>query len=554
LLGGVSPADRFKGIEQAAGKYTRVDRGRRAGDVSDALREVGGEYHASRFSRYGPLAGALAVIALVGVSRLPEPLYGDPALFALGAKEVAHGSTLYRDWWDFKQPGIFVVYLVAGEVFGYTAIGLHVFGLVVQLLVALVVGLWAVRRFGPWLGALFPLLAVGLLFVTASDQNEYLMVEGLIGIVIFGGLVLADPTVPSRHHTLPLVGAGVLAGTVVLFKLTYGLLPLAFWAVGSALLKPPEGWAKRRRYLSRLAGGALVPLLVFLVWSLVTGAVGDVWYAFVEFPRAVVRYSPESHDRTLLVKTFKDYGVLYAPVIALAVVGLWSVVWPWPPWRRGASFVDVAMVTWLLGGIPLVIAQLWFPYHAYLLAVPTAYLCVVGVREVSHRWWPGWGGVTKVAVVAAVAVLALGPVRRYGKYVSDLADHGFAIERADRERFQLARNTDTALLEHEDDVLERLDPGSGDIFAWGNPYLYLVTGRLQHGRINGDYPEQLVPKLYDEWIQMIQSNPPRALFVQSGWWRTKLPQHSPKAWEAIQENYQVASESPAGTWYVLRGA
>jgi hypothetical protein len=51
---------------------------------------------------------------------------------------------------------------------------------------------------------------------------------------------------------------------------------------------------------------------------------------------------------------------------------------------------------------------------------------------------------------------------------------------------------------------------------------------------------------------MINSDPPRVLFVQSGWWHMKLPQHSPAAWAAIQEQYRVAKETPAGTWYVLR--
>jgi len=366
-------------------------------------------------------------------------------------------------------------------------------------------------------------------------------------------LVLAEPAVTTRRQTLRLFAAGLLAGAVVLFKITYGLLPVAFWVVGAVFIKGPGAWARRRRYLGWLVAGALVPLLVFVVWSLVAGALGDVWYAFVEFPRAVVGSSPESHDRTLLVKMFKDYAVLYAPVIVLAVVGAWSALRPWPPWRRTGSFVDVAMVTWLVGGIPLLVAQLWFPYHAYLVTVPTAYLAVLGVREVMDRWWPGWARATKIAAVAAVVVLAVGPLRRYGKYMSDLADHRFAIATDDRERFQLARNTDTALLEHQDQVLARLDPGGGDIFAWGNPYIYLVTGRLQHGRINGDYPEQLVPKLYDEWINMIHVDPPRMLFVQSGWWQSKLPQHSPKAWQVIHDRYEVASESPAGTWYVLRG-
>jgi hypothetical protein len=329
---------------------------------------------------------------------------------------------------------------------------------------------------------------------------------------------------------------------------------LAFWVIGAIRIKGAGASAARRRYLGVLVLGALAPILVFLGWSLVTGTLGDVWYAFVQFPRAVLRSSPESHDRTLLVNGFKDYAVLYAPVIALAAVGVWSVLWPRARRGREVSFVDVSMVTWLAVGVPLVAAQLWFPYHAYLLVLPTSYLSVVGVREVVDRWWRGWSTVVRVAAVAIVVVLAFGMGRRYGKYVSDLADHGFALRRSDRERFQLTRNTDTASLEHQDEVLAALDPGGGDIFVWGNPYLYLVTGRLQHGRINGDYPEQLVPKLYDEWISMIRSDPPRVLFVQSGWWQTKLPEHSPEAWAAIQERYRVAAESPAGTWYVLKGS
>ena len=61
---------------------------------------------------------------------------------------------LYRDFWDVKQPGIYLFYLVGGSVLGYSEVALHLFELAYQLAFAVVLivtlrgrsrGRWSVR-------------------------------------------------------------------------------------------------------------------------------------------------------------------------------------------------------------------------------------------------------------------------------------------------------------------------------------------------------------------------------------------------------------------------
>ena len=59
----------------------------------------------------------LAAVILVGLIHLPYPFDGDQALFTTGASKIYRGATLYRDFWDLKQPGIFGFYLLGGVLF-----------------------------------------------------------------------------------------------------------------------------------------------------------------------------------------------------------------------------------------------------------------------------------------------------------------------------------------------------------------------------------------------------------------------------------------------------
>src|SRR5467141_2357293 len=86
----------------------------------------------SRFGKYE--IAALAAVLLIGLIHIAYPFDGDQALFTEGALKISRGAVLYRDFWDIKQPGIFVFYLLGGLIFGFNELGIHVFELIYLLI------------------------------------------------------------------------------------------------------------------------------------------------------------------------------------------------------------------------------------------------------------------------------------------------------------------------------------------------------------------------------------------------------------------------------------
>lgn len=79
------------------------------------------------------LFASLFAVAVLGMANLLQNFNGDQALFVVYAEQINHGALLYRDVWDLKQPGVFLFYLFAGKIFGFTEIGVHLFELLYWL-------------------------------------------------------------------------------------------------------------------------------------------------------------------------------------------------------------------------------------------------------------------------------------------------------------------------------------------------------------------------------------------------------------------------------------
>ncbi|MEI6222800.1 MAG: hypothetical protein WCP97_08615 [bacterium] len=88
----------------------------------------------------------LVLVAIFVILRLPsffEPYYNvaDDAFYAAIAKHFAYGKMLYRDVWDNKPPGIFIVYYLAyrlGSTFIYTRLFNLIAGLITFFLLFLI--------------------------------------------------------------------------------------------------------------------------------------------------------------------------------------------------------------------------------------------------------------------------------------------------------------------------------------------------------------------------------------------------------------------------------
>jgi hypothetical protein len=79
-----------------------------------------------RRAAYG---GALLLVALLALLHIPYPFSSDQGLFAHFAQAMDGGARLYEDLWDIKQPGLFALYWIAGRLFGFDSVGIHIFDL-----------------------------------------------------------------------------------------------------------------------------------------------------------------------------------------------------------------------------------------------------------------------------------------------------------------------------------------------------------------------------------------------------------------------------------------
>src|SRR5687768_16657820 len=129
-------------------------------------------------SGIGWLLGALLVVALFGLASLWYPLGRDQAMFAYVADQWLEGRVPYRDAWDIKPPGVFVLYALAQLCFGHSAAACRIADLIATLAGAAVLFFLARR----WLSA--PRAAAvsalfGILYYSGANFWHSAQVESL---------------------------------------------------------------------------------------------------------------------------------------------------------------------------------------------------------------------------------------------------------------------------------------------------------------------------------------------------------------------------------------
>src|SRR5258705_441132 len=171
----------------------------------------------SRFGKYE--IAAIATVLLIGLMHIAYPFDGDQAFFNEGALKISRGAVLYRDFWDIKQPGIFIFYLIGGLIFGFTEIGIHAFELIYLLILAGVLLVTIRRRLeNRSLSALIPVLTVGF-FYTITGPWHLTQVETLVSLPLYLTLWFSTSSIDNdRKRSALLFFSGLFGGITILFK------------------------------------------------------------------------------------------------------------------------------------------------------------------------------------------------------------------------------------------------------------------------------------------------------------------------------------------------
>jgi hypothetical protein len=210
--------------------------------------------------------------------------YGrDQALFCYVGREWASGRLPYRDAFDLKPPGIYAMYALAGELFGFQLWSIRVLELLGVLALGAAVAL-AVRRDRPIvrgeLGA--AMLLASAAYYTVFDYWDSGQAEFWEGLLALSGYLAAER---MRDPLRAAVVAGLLGGAAIVFKTPVAVvLPIAGCVVvARAFRQGPH--AAVLAFVLHCAAAAAVVGLVLAYFALRGG-----WPALVELAEYTANY------------------------------------------------------------------------------------------------------------------------------------------------------------------------------------------------------------------------------------------------------------------------
>ena len=484
----------------------------------------------------------VAIVGSLSLLRLPEPLWGDQALFMVGGETIRNGAMLYRDFWDVKPPGIYGAYTLAGVLFGFSGIGMHVFDAIwmgaVGLMLRLTLAHYFVRS---WIAILQPWMAVGL-YLSVIQPNDQMQVESLVGLPIYAlvwctWMAVQQPEKRSRWLFL----SGIAGGIILLFKLIFLPLVLSFWLVYllHCVVRQGHSVISAVGYLLvPITLGLLMPIVPVLIYWASQGMLEEVYYTLIKLPPRMIGELP-SKPISEFVGTFASWLKRSFPLLVLASLAGVKL------WKR-MDFLMMQMVVWLGLGLVIISVQTlsWWAYHFFLLLVPMAVLAGKGIDVALQSVRPKWG---RVVVLGALVVLLILNVRAIDKTGYAMARSGLPTSPENLLAYQKRMSPIYQML--SDEVGWVNDPVRlpGPIYVIGNPTLYVLSRRTQAIAFLGWIPAMMLREQWSTIEKQLDEARPTYLYIE----RNNVKFIPPEFWPFVNRVYKAAQETPEGTWYEL---
>jgi hypothetical protein len=492
----------------------------------------------------------LSIVLALSWSQLPRPFTGDQALLLYGARVLDHGGVFYRDFWDNKQPGVFLFYWAAGRMFGFTALGVHTFELIYLLALSafeIAVLRPALRR--PWLAAAAPVATIGVYYGAATawhlTQLEILVAFPLLVSIASAARAVAGT--PGRRRVLLAFGAGLAATGVALFKLVLAPVPALACLAAFAISLGSEPWNEVLLGLVVPFGtGVCAGLAAWAAAFWMAGALPQLlWTSFV-YPVRLVAEIPAADPHRLLHAAMW-FARSTAPWLVLGALAPLA----WRGLRREA--LTVQLWAWVvLGAVAIAIQKVaWWEYHFLLLFVPVGLLAIRGVDGIVALSETRLRRFAAPAGLLILALAALPSCRRGMRRFHGRAELAELRDPARLLAWQRASDARMNAMWEETGFLRRPDARQGTIYVFGNPMYLVLSGRWMAIPVNGWGLEELLQAQWDALPGALARARPAYLFV-AGPYGPFIAERSPALAAWIAREYQPVAVDPEGTWYQRR--
>ncbi len=448
------------------------------------------------------VVGALLLAVYCALQILMLRFGRDQGIYAVVADAVLDGGMPYREAWDFKPPGIFVVYTLVRGLLGRNEWGIRLVEAIGFLSLIPSFAVLTRRYVGDIrpgiLGGAFAVMIEGQLDFWHTAQPEsfggvltaWALVLGIADIPggkprawYWGKLALAGGLLGAAGLMKPqLVGTCAVIAAHAIWQMRRQGKPLA-WQVGTAIA---------------LGAGAAASIGACLGWFALRGALGDLRQALFVFAPG---YAGTTWNRNNLVG-FLFYGLQeWATMSSVVAIGMLAQIVLPPASSRERQLFWVVMSTVGIHVLGIALQSKFFQYH-YGATLP------LGALLAGMGAWKGWQaagrhgawGLALYAVIGYVAFDGRAPVRdlaepfreRAWERTRTLLTGDAAAREALAEKYSSVADVDYGANMRVAEWLDAHTTAQDKVFIWGfEPFIYEAAKRKPGSRFIYDVPQRV---------------------------------------------------------------
>lgn len=437
-------------------------------------------------------AAVLVILALALVARLPTlhmPVNRDISAFATVGSRMLYGELPYRDYFDHKQPLIYVVFWLLAELAPRSNVA-------IQLAAALASGLGGAMLFLFLRGAITAPAAftLGCLAVTLGAtryvEGVDLYAEQVLIPVACAAVLLPYFFRNSRWRGLPVL-AGLLGGLAILAK-GVGALVLPAAVIVLIASRRSRSQSVASTLLFYAAGVSLLPGLIAALY-LLQGGLQDLVYANATYNLLYVSAQPAA--------PLLDYGGPQMNWLlgASLLLGLALLVN-----SRAKDLLSVVLVLWLLGSmIGAKVGRNDYPHYFAPILPPALALLLLAWSKASRSSRRHLAPATVALIVAVGLPFAIDVALAFGRAPGSLAIRLYG-EQAE-------------VWTHQEEVGEYLRSIAGPtdtlFVAGAEPGFYWQSGLQPSTRYLYDYPLNVDASVRAKLERALSDDPPAFVVI-----------------------------------------
>ena len=357
-----------------------------------------------------PLWLALAVVVGAFLVRIPgivEPMGPDQGVYTTIGWGLDRGLTLYRDLWEQKPPGIYLMYLLGFTVFGRSPQAVFWLDYVAAATATLLLFDLSRRivslRFGALVAVVYALATLPAARHSLGGFLERSVTETFITPLAIAAAWATTMAITRKGVGWSLAG-GLFIGTAIVFKQTAGIywpaLALWTWIVS-------DFPTARRHAILSAAGMVVVPLGVF-VWLWVQGVLPDARVALVDYNLAYLALGNEGFIGTLDRFAHEVWRRMKTDEVwAVGTLSAVVAVFQWREWQSTRSgWIASLGAVWLSAALLAVVAngpRLFTTYFVpSLVPLSLLFAWLLDWTFASRQRWRVAGGILVLCLAAGM--------------------------------------------------------------------------------------------------------------------------------------------------------